>query len=79
MTKETKIIEPYGGELISLLVPEKERVEWLAKANQYPSHQLTDRSLHDLELLAVGGFSPLHTFMGEQDYNRVLTEMRLAN
>ena len=79
MTKDGKIIEPYGGELISLLVSDKERVEWLAKANQYPSHQLTDRSLHDLELLAVGGFSPLHTFMGEQDYNRVLTEMRLAN
>lgn len=79
MTKKGKIIEPYGGELISLLVSEQERVDWLAKANQYPSHQLTDRSLHDLELMAVGGFSPLMTFMGEQDYNRVLTEMRLEN
>ncbi len=27
----------------------------------------------------MGGFSPLTTFMGEDDYNRVLTEMRLAN
>jgi len=55
------------------------REEWLEKANQYPSHQLTDRSLHDLELLAVGGFSPLNTFMGEDDYNSVLSEMRLAD
>ena len=79
MAEDGKIIEPYDGELINLLVAEKDKEEWLEKANQYPSHQLTDRSLHDLELMAVGGFSPLTTFMGEDDYNRVLTEMRLAN
>lgn len=79
MKNNGKIIEPYGGDLVNLLVSEGEREEWLDKANQYPSHQLTDRSLHDLELLAVGGFSPLTTFMGEDDYNRVLSEMRLAN
>lgn len=79
MTEDGKLIEPYGGDLVNLLVAEKEKEEWLDKANQYPSHQLTDRSLHDLELMAVGGFSPLTTFMGEDDYNRVLTEMRLAN
>ena len=79
MTRGVTIIDPYGGELVNLLVPETEKEIWLEKANQYPSHQLTDRSLHDLELLAVGGFSPLTTFMGEDDYNRVLTDMRLAN
>jgi len=79
MKNNGKIIGPYGGELVNLVVSEGEREEWLDKANQYPSHQLTARSLNDLELLAVGGFSPLTTFMGENDYNRVLTEMRLAN
>jgi len=79
MKNNGNIIEPYGGELVSLLVSEAEREEWLDKANQYPSHQLTDRSLHDLELLAVGGFSPLTTFMGEDDYNGVLADMRMAN
>ncbi len=79
MNKKGTIIEPYGGELVNLLVSDNEKETWLEKANQYPSHQLSDRSLHDLELLAVGGFSPLTTFMGEEDYNRVLTEMRLAN
>jgi sulfate adenylyltransferase len=74
-----KILSPYGGKLVDLLVPQVEKEEWLDKANQYPSHQLTDRSLHDLELLAVGGFSPLTTFMGEDDYHRVLTEMRLSD
>ncbi len=79
MKNNGKIIEPYGGELVNLIVSDEEREEWLDKANQYPSHQLTDRSLHDLELLAVGGFSPLTAFMGEDDYNGVLADMRLAN
>ncbi len=79
MTKQVKLIKPYGGELVNLVVPAEEKEEWLEKANTYPSHQLSDRSLHDLELLATGGFSPLNTFMAEEDYNRVLTEMRLAN
>ena len=79
MKTNGKIIEPYGGELVNLVVSEGEREGWLEKANQYPSLQLTDRSLHDLELLAVGGFSPLKTFMGEDDYNGVLSDMRLAD
>lgn len=77
--KNGKIIDPYGGELVNLVIAEEEKAAWLDKANQYPSHQLSDRSLNDLELLAVGGFSPLKSFMGEDDYQRVLTEMRLAN
>jgi len=40
---------------------------------------MTDRNLCDLELLAVGGFSPLDRFMSKADYQRVLTEMRLAD
>jgi len=77
MSNEGTIISPYGGELVNLLVPGEEQQAWLDQANQYPSIQLSDRALHDLELLAVGGFSPLKTFMGEDDYQRVLTEMRL--
>jgi sulfate adenylyltransferase len=79
MNKDNNLIEPYGSDLVDLLVPDSEKEDWLEKANQYPSLQLSDRSLHDLELLAVGGFSPLTTFMREEDYNRVLTEMRLAD
>ena len=77
--KTNNIISPYGGKLVNLIVPESERETLLDEANKYPSLQLSDRALHDLELLAVGGFSPLDRFMGEDDYQRVLTEMRLAD
>jgi sulfate adenylyltransferase len=56
-----------------------EREELREQANHYPTIQISDRSLHDLELLAVGGYSPLDRFMGKADYQRVLTEMRLAD
>jgi sulfate adenylyltransferase len=70
---------PYGGELVDLLEKGKEREALLAEANTLPSLQLSDRSVHDLELLAVGAFSPLRGFMGQADYEGVLKDMRLAN
>ena len=47
------------------------------EANQYPSWQLTDRQICDLELLLNGGFSPLEGFLGQEDYESVLENMRL--
>ncbi len=73
------LIPPYGGKLVNLLVPEEEHAALSAQANRYPDIQLSNRALRDLELLAVGGFSPLDRFMGKADYQRVLTEMRLAD
>ena len=70
---------PYGGRLINLVVSDEERDALVAEANRYPSLQITDRNLCDLELLATGGFSPLDRFMSKADYQRVLTEMRLAD
>lgn len=73
-----ELISPYQGQLVNLLVAPEEQEAVLARARRYPSLQLSDRALNDLELLAVGGFSPLERFMGQADYERVLAEMRLA-
>ncbi len=79
MAKKEKIISPYGGKLINLLVTGDEREKLIAESSLYPSIQISQRALCDLELLATGGFSPLDRFMGRADYQRVLTEMRLAD
>ena len=73
------IIGPFGGSLVDLVVPPGEAAELREKASRLPSLQVSERIVCDLELLATGGFSPLDRFMGKEDHQRVLDEMRLAN
>lgn len=74
-----QLIEPYGGRLTNLLVPGEEREAIISRAAMLPRLQLTQRNICDLELLASGAFSPLKSFLGREDYRRVLEEMRLAD
>jgi sulfate adenylyltransferase len=78
-TRTVHLIEPCGGALVHLLVPEQEREETRAYAGSLPSIQVSERSVCDLELLAVGGFSPLDRFMGQKDFVGVVEEMRLSS
>ncbi len=78
-SKDSVLIPPYGGKLVNLVTSGAEREALREEANHYPSIQISDRALHDLELLALGGYSPLDRFMSKADYQRVLTEMRLAD
>ena len=73
------LIRPYHGKLISLVVDREQRNELAERANKLSSVRLSPRSLCDLELLSTGAFSPLDRFMGQEDYTKVLDEMRLAN
>ena len=75
----SKLITPYGGSLIDLLVKEEEKYTLVSHANTLQSIQISERSLCDLELLATGGFSPLDRFMNQSDYESVLNNMRLSN
>ena len=73
------LITPYGGNLVDLIVRGDEREELLKLAGSYPTIRLTPRQNHDLELLAVGAFSPLTQFMGLEDYQSVIDEMKLRD
>ena len=61
------------------MVPSAGFDELKAWASRLPSLQLSERAVCDLELLATGAFSPLDRFMGREDHQRVLDEMRLAS
>jgi len=77
--KNVELIAPYGGKLVDLVVGAAERADLIRHAITLPSIQLSARSLCDLELLAVGAFSPLDRFMGKEDYLGVVEKMRLAS
>jgi sulfate adenylyltransferase len=72
VTTAAGLIRPHGGELVERTGERPEGVEALETV------RLTSRELSDLDLLASGALSPLTGFMGREDYERVLEEMRLA-
>jgi sulfate adenylyltransferase len=73
------LISPFGGRLVDLVVPEEERAELLERARRLPRVPLSPRGQYNLEMLAVGAFSPVDRYMGREDRDRVLEEMRLAD
>ena len=73
------MIDPHGGELVDLLARAEKRDELIKEAESLDSATLSARQAADLELLAVGGFSPLRGFQGSDDWRRVVDEMRLAD
>jgi sulfate adenylyltransferase len=72
-------IAPHGGTLVNRLLEGTQREEAIAVARQSPRITIDDVAISDLELIATGAFSPLTGFLTQQDYVRVVQEMRLAN
>lgn len=79
MSQHSEGIAPHGGHLINRIATPAQKQEFLEQGESLPRVQLTPRSLSDLILIAIGGFSPLVGFMEQQDYDPVVTDMRLAN
>jgi len=63
---------PHGGKLIN-------RVELFADVSGLTKEiELDNIALSDLELIAIGAYSPLTGFMSEKDYRSVVQDMRLS-
>ena len=73
------LITPHGGTLVNLIVDGDRAAEIREHSREWPSIDLGQRQLCDLELLLGGGLSPLEGFMGSADFNAVCAEMRLTN
>lgn len=83
MTSTTQTVEetikPHGGQLINRQVEGNEKEQLIEAAQTFPKITLNPWSISDLELIAIGGFSPLTGFLGQKDYESVVDNLRLEN
>ena len=79
MSNHLDAIAAHGGELVNRIASPEQKQEFQAIADTLPRVELDKRAVSDLEMIAIGGFSPLTGFMNQSDYNRVVSEMHLAN
>jgi sulfate adenylyltransferase len=75
------LIAPHGGTLVDLMVPEDQReaVREAARASVDRVVECSHRNACDVELLLVGGFSPLRGFMHQEDYEAVVAGHRTTS
>jgi sulfate adenylyltransferase len=72
-------ILPHGGLLVNRMLRGQMRQAVSERAEKLLKINLNAMNLSDLELIASGAMSPLTGFMGQADYERVVSEMRLSH
>jgi sulfate adenylyltransferase len=75
----SETIKPHGGTLINRLVSEDRRQALLEQASSLRQIKINTWTISDLDLIAIGAFSPLIGFLEEADYRSVVSRMRLAD
>ncbi len=71
--------QPHGGKLINKLAADAHKTELEAKAKKLFWLTIEDRYVADVEMIAIGAFSPLEGFMNKADSESVIESMHLTN
>ena len=74
-----ELIRPHGGALVDRTLSLSARQSAYEDAHALPRLTLSERHMADLECLATGVYSPLTGFVGEADYETIVSDMRLAS
>jgi sulfate adenylyltransferase len=76
MSKGT-LIDPHGGTLVNRFADDAAALT--KEAAGLPSITLSAKQACDLEMIAIGAFSPLTGFVGKADFEGICRNMRLAD
>lgn len=75
----SKLIQPHGGNLVNRIVDADQAVKLKAAAASLPKITLSAKQACDLEMIAIGAFSPLTGFVKKADFEGICKDMHLAN
>src|SRR5580765_5503994 len=71
--------QPHGGELVNRVATGAHKTELEKKAASLYQLTIEDRYIADVEMIAIGAFSPLTGFMGKADSESAIEKMQLSN
>lgn len=75
----SKLVPAHGGKLIPKLLFGDELKQEQEKAKTLTPVRMSSRETSDLIMLAMGAFSPLDGYMMRDDYQKVVTDMHIAD
>ncbi|MCP3902656.1 MAG: sulfate adenylyltransferase [Planctomycetes bacterium] len=73
------VIPPHGGKLVNRILEPAAAASLAKEAASLPVVNLSAKQACDLEMIAIGAFSPLTGFVGKADFESICTSMRLAD
>ncbi len=73
------LIAPHGGTLVNRIVGEARKAALTTEAKALPAITLSAKQACDLEMIAIGAFSPLTGFVGPDDFASICKHMRLSD
>ncbi len=72
------LIAPHGGTLVNRIADPARAAQLIQRAAELPTITLTPKQACDLEMIAIGAYSPLTGFVKQRDFVSICTKMRLA-
>ena len=77
MTSSGSLIAPHGGSLVNRCAEDAGALA--SRAADLPVITLSQKQACDLEMIAIGAFSPLTGFVGQKDFESICSKMRLGD
>ena len=74
----SSLVAPHGGVLINRIVDAATALKLKAEAASLPTIVLSAKQACDLEMIAIGAFSPLQGFVGQDDFVAICKTTRFS-